>query len=171
MVRGTTNAVGLIPDMATGFGYFPKNFLPNLLLRTAGLPQIPAGQPDVIKPLTSGELQRWSKNFVDYQPQTRLGRYAETIGEMTPMVLGGEGVAAVRGAFRGAQAMGAVLRELPATVAKHAVAPGVAVQGLEEALPDSNAGPTLQKLYPLARRAVPPALAAYRYLGKRVVEQ
>jgi hypothetical protein len=172
IVRGTANAIGLIPDLATGFGHFPNNYVPNLFLRMAGRPQIPVDQPDVIKPWTSDEWQRWSKNFVDYQPQSRAGRYAETIGEMTPMMLAGEGLgAALSGIFRGTQAAGAVLRELPATMAKHAVAPGIAVQTLEEAVPDSNAGQTLQKVYPLARRALPPALAAYRYLGKRVVEQ
>ena len=45
------------------------------------------------------------------------------------------------GAFRGAQAAAAAVRELPGTLAKHAVAPGVAVQALEEALPDSKHWP------------------------------
>ncbi len=60
---------------------------------------------------------------------------------------------------------------LPATIVKHAVTPGIAVQALEEALPDSQAGQTLQKAYPIARRGLPVALAAQRYLGKRILPQ
>lgn len=101
-----------------------------------GRPQIPAVDPDVLKPWTSDELRSWLEDFIgrSYQPKSRAGRYAETIGEMVPMVVGGEGL----GVLRGAQAVSAALRELPATLAKHAIAPGIAVQALEEALPDSN---------------------------------
>lgn len=68
-------------------------------------------------------------------------RFAETIGEMAPVVLGGEGVGAAIGAFRGGRAAaGAALRELPGTLAKHAVAPGIAIQTLEEAFPGEQSG-------------------------------
>ena len=40
------------------------------------------------------------------------------------------------------------LHELPATLLKHAILPGAAVQALEEAAPDSNIGQTVQKSYP-----------------------
>ena len=83
------------------------------------------------------------------------------------MVMGGE----VPGAVGGAQAAGAALRELPGMLAKHAVAPGIAAQALEEALPDSKVGQTLQKAYPVVRRGLPVALAAQRYLGKRIMQQ
>src|SRR5580700_1301518 len=49
---------------------------------------------------------------------------------------------------------------LPRILAKHAVAPGIAAQALEEALPDSGVGQTLQKAYPVVRRGLPVALAA-----------
>ena len=117
------------------------------------------------------------------------GRYAETIGEMVPMLLLGESVGARLGgalsngfrAFRAGQRMwteagygarsaaGEALRQLPETLLKHAVAPGVAVQTLEEAIPESQAGQTLQKVYPVARRAIPYVPAATRYLAKRIV--
>jgi hypothetical protein len=51
---------------------------------------------------------------------------------------------------------------LPGILAKHAVAPGIAAQALEEALPDSGVGQTLQKAYPVVRRGLPVALAAER---------
>jgi hypothetical protein len=63
------------------------------------------------------------------------------------------------------------LRELPSTLVKHAVAPGIAVEALEEALPDSKAGQTLRNAYPVVRRGLPIALAAKRYLGRRIVPQ
>lgn len=59
------------------------------------------------------------------------------------------------------------LRALPRTLAMHAVLPGLAVQGLEEALPDSGAGQALQKAYPLVRQGLPVALTATRYLGRQ----
>jgi hypothetical protein len=60
---------------------------------------------------------------------------------MAPVVLGGEGVGAAIGAFRGGRAAaGAALRELPGTLAKHAVAPGIAIQTLEEAFPGEQSG-------------------------------
>src|SRR6202035_1572809 len=92
-------------------------------LSTIGLTNTEAMGPDSIR----HQIEKVTGEF--YQPKTRAGRYAETIGEMAPMVLGGEGLSVVRGA----QAAGTALRELPATLAQHAVAPGVAVQTLEEA--------------------------------------
>jgi hypothetical protein len=60
------------------------------------------------------------------------------------------------------------LRELPAALAKHAAAPGAAVQALEEALPESKLGQTLQKAYPVAPRVIPVLSTATRYLGRRI---
>jgi hypothetical protein len=48
---------------------------------------------------------------------------------------------------------------------KHAIAPGIVVQGLEDAYPESQAGPLLQKAYPAARSILPLALGAKRYFG------
>jgi hypothetical protein len=166
VVNGGINAVGLIGDALTGFGHFPNNFVANTFRRIHGFPQIPADEPDHFKSWTSDELRRGLEDLVGelYQSRSRAGRYAETIGEMVPMVVGGE----LPGVVRGTQLAGAALRELPSILAKHAVAPGIAVQALEEALPDSQIGQTLQKAYPVVRRGVPIALAAQRYLGKRV---
>jgi len=165
-VNGAVNAAGLPGDALTGFGFLPNNFVSNLFRSQDGRPQLPAGEPDYWKRWGADELRHWLENHVGelYQPKSRAGRFAETIGEMVPMVLGG----AALGVVRGAQTAGAALRELPGTVAKHAVVPGVAVQALEEALPDSKAGQTVQKAYPVLRRVLPTALAAKRYLGRPV---
>lgn len=87
----------------------------------------------------------------------------ETIAEFMPAILSGAGL----GAMRGAPAAGAALRELPGTMVKHAIAPGIVVQGPEDAYPESQAGALLQKAYPAVRHALPTALAMKRYLGSR----
>ena len=167
--NGVINAAGLPGDVLTGFGYFPNNFVANQSRRLAGLPQLPADEPNHFKSWTSGEIRHRLENRYGefYQPKSRAGRFAETIGEMVPMVIGGEAL----GVRLGAQTTGTTLRELPGTLAKHAVAPGIAVQVLEEALPESKVGQTVQKAYAVLRRVLPAALAAKRYLGRRVVPQ
>jgi hypothetical protein len=170
VTNGVINTVGLPADALTALGY-PSDWA------------VSHG---------SDGWRRWIEdkfNTKFYRPNSMAGRYAETIGEMAPMLLLGEGVGAPLGgalsggwrAFRtgqqigmealhGAQsAAGQALRELPGTVLKHAVAPGMAVQTLEEALPESKAGKTLQKMYPIARRAIPYVPAATRYLGRSFV--
>jgi hypothetical protein len=147
LVNGGVNLVGLPADVVAALG------------------------SDYLKSWRSGELRQWmggADGF--YQPKSRVGRFAETIGEMVPALLAGEGLGVAVNALRGGQAA-AALRELPATLMKHAVAPGIAVQVLQEALPDSKAGQTLQKAYPVVRRGLPIALAATRYLGRRSVPQ
>lgn len=136
-----------------------------------GYPNLPAGTPGLMESARSDQLRHFTEEHfgASYQPKSRAGRYAETIGEMVPMVLGGEGAGV--GLVRlggGRLAAHDTLRELPWTLAKHAVAPGVAVQALEEALPESKLGPTLQKAYPVARRTTPVGLAATRYLARRL---
>lgn len=97
--------------------------------------------------------------------QARTGRFADTIGEFVPAIVLGAGLGTVWRALRGASAVTAPLRELPGIIAKHAIAPGIAVQGLEEASPERQAGPLLQKAYPAGRRILPFALGAKRYFG------
>jgi hypothetical protein len=170
LANGVVNAAGLPGGILTGFGYFPNNLVVNGLRRAAGYPDLSADAPDWIRDtLTAEPIRHWIEgNTAEfYQPKSRAGRYAETIGEMMPMGLGGEAV----GVIRGAQTARTALSALPETLAKHAVAPGVAVQALEEALPDSQVGQTLQKVYPVIRRGLPAALAATRYLTRRVVSQ
>lgn len=168
LVNGAVNAVGLGGDLLMGFGYLPNNLVFNRLRRMTGYSDLPADAPDWIRDRISAEaIRHWAENIFGefYRPKTRAGRFAETIGEMAPMVVGGEALA-VR---LGAKTAKAALREFPGTLTKHAVAPGVAVQTLEEALPDSSAGPVLQKAYPVLRRGLPVVLAAKRYLSWRVV--
>jgi len=163
-VNGVVNTAGLPANVLTGFGHFPNNFVANQSRRWKGFPELPADEPDHFKPWTSDELRRWLEGKWGgefYRPKSRVGRFAETVGEMVPMILGGEG-ARVR---RGVQSAGEAMRGLPGILAKHAVAPGVAVQTLEEAYPDSPAGEALQKAYPVLRRVLPAALAAKRHFG------
>ncbi|MFK4980279.1 hypothetical protein, partial [Klebsiella pneumoniae] len=63
---------------------------------------------------------------------------------MVPTLVGGEGLVAARNLAKS----GAVLRRLPATLSKHAVLPGVAVQAMEDVYPESSAGQALQKGWP-----------------------
>jgi hypothetical protein len=162
LANGTVNTLGLPGEIATGFGYLPNNLLLNGVRRAAGYSDIPADEPDRIRQYaTSDGIRQKIEELTSsefYQPRTRTGRYVETVGEFVPAILGSAGLAGVR-------AGAAALRELPATIAKHAVAPGVVVQGLEDAYPESEAGGMLQKGYPLARRVLPPALSVGRYLA------
>src|ERR1700709_572316 len=125
-------------------------------------PQIPADQPDFWKSWNSDSWRRWAESHVGefYQPKSRAGRFAETIGEMLPMLLGGEALSI----GLGLQTLDVARREILKTLVKHAIAPGVAVQTLEETLPDTQAGQTMQKAYPVLRRVLPAALAAKQYL-------
>jgi hypothetical protein len=169
VLNGGINAVGLPADVLAWFG------------------------SDHLKSLRSDEIRHWIEQGYTgefYQPKSRAGRYAETIGEMVPALLAGEGlgvlvrgigggVAAQRagtgiwaGMSRGGQAAAAqALPELPWTLAKHAVVPGAAVQTLEEAFPESQAGQTLQKAYPVLRSGLPVALATKRYFRRQIVPQ
>jgi hypothetical protein len=169
LANGAINAAGLPGDLLTGFGYLPDHFVENPVRRLLGYPDLPANTPGWVDSLRSDALRHSVENYTGkfYQPKSRAGRFAETIGEMVPMVLGGEAL----GVRLGAQRADATLRQLPWTVTKHAVAPGIAVQTLEEELPDTKAGQTLQKAYPVLRRALPATLAAKRYLSRRVVPQ
>lgn len=63
----------------------------------------------------------------------------ETIGEMLPAAL----------------SPGVALRDLGPKLVTDAVLPGMAVQALEGAFPDSSAGQWLQKAWPWVRRGVP----------------
>ena len=155
--------MGLPADALTGFGHFPPHLLENRARRALDYPDLAAGEDGYVDKATSDYIRHGIENHTTkfYQPTSRMGGYAETIGEMVPMVLGGEAL----GVALGAQKAGAALRALPGVLAKHAVAPGIAVRALEEAFPDSKAGKALQAGYPVLRRIVPPALALKRYLG------
>jgi len=68
MANGLVNTAGLPADMLTGLGYL-----------------------SYLKPWTSDELRRWMERYTGgfYQPESRDGRYAETIGEMSSLILPG----------------------------------------------------------------------------------
>ena len=154
--------MGIPGAIATGFGYLPNNLLANRLGRATGIGQFSPDEPDWIRQhLTADAIRQGAETLTGkfYQPKSRTGRYVETIGEFLPAILGGAGLA-VRG---GGLAAAAALRELPKTIVKHATAPGIVVQGLEDAYPESQAGSLLQKAYPAARSILPLALGAKRY--------
>jgi hypothetical protein len=167
LANGVVNGLGLAGEILTGFGYFPPHFIQNPIRRFFGATDLPADTPDWIECIKPDSIRHRIENHTGefYEPKTRAGRYAETIGEMAPLILAEPGVIA---AGWGRQAAAAALRALPNTLVKHAVAPGVAVQALEEALPDSKMGQALQKAYPFMRRGLPLALAARRYLSSRI---
>ena len=146
LVNGIVDTAGSPADALTGFGYLPA---PRWIERL---------KPDGLRESIEGYTGKF------YRPKTRAGRYAETIGEFAPLILG-EPAAAV---FRGGRAAVGAVRALPSTLVKHAVGPGVAAQTLEDALPTSNLGQTLRKGYPIARRGLPIALAAKRYLSRAI---
>ena len=163
-VNGAIGIAGLPGDVLTGFGHFPKNAVPNLWRRSNDLPPLPDDAPDYFESWNADAWRHSLENLVGelYQPKTAAGRYAETIGEMVPTLVGGEGLVAARNLAKS----GAVLRRLPATLSKHAVLPGVAVQAMEDAYPESSAGQALQKGWPWLRRGVPLALAIRGNRGK-----
>lgn len=170
LANGTINTAGLLlGDLPTGFGQLPTNFLPDLFRRVQGRPPHSPDEPDYFNSWRPDELRRWIENNHTgqfYQPKTRTGRYAETVAEFVPAILAGAGAGALwAGASRGAPAAVGALSELPGTVFKHAIAPGIVVQGLEDAHPESQAGSVLQKGYPAARRILPLALGAKRAFG------
>ncbi|MBR0694814.1 hypothetical protein [Bradyrhizobium lablabi] len=168
LAHGTINTLGLPGEALTGFGYLPNNLVLNGLRRAIGLAKLAPNEPDYIRQYATPDaiqqfIERYGPwEFDFYQPKTRAGRLTETIAEFVPALLGEAGIAARLGGPAAAR----VLTELPETIVKHAVAPGIVVQGVEEAYPESQAGEALQKVYPVARRVLPTVLAAKRYLGR-----
>jgi hypothetical protein len=167
LANGAINAAGLPGAVLTGFGHLPNNLVANRFRRAAGYPDLPADAPDWIAERGTAEpIRHWVEKHLTgefYEPKSRIGRFAETVGEMAPMVVVGEAA----GVARGVQTAGEALRGLPGILAKHAVAPGIAVQTLKEALPDSRVGETVQRGYPVVRRTLPVVLAAKQYLSRR----
>lgn len=124
-------------------------------------PPKPSSGPPNINAVRSEDIRRLIEEKVTgrfYQPQSTSGRYAETIGEMAPLIPGQGGWAIGGGAVRGGA--GVASREMAARLVTDAVLPGIAVQGLEEAFPDSRVGQSLQKAWPLVRRELPYGPAA-----------
>jgi hypothetical protein len=165
LANGAVGTAGLVlGDIPTGFGYLPKNLAADSVRRLAGYPQLGADQPDWIRGhLTADPIRHFIEDHLPfgefYRPQTTTGRFAETIGEFAPLILGGW-------AARGSAALTEeAMHKLGTNLLRDAVAPGVAVRGLEEAYPESHAGKTLQKAYPAIRRGLPLALAVKRHLA------
>jgi len=165
LANGAVNMAGIPGAIATGFGYLPNNLLLNELGRVSGLGRFAPDEPDWIgRRATADSIRKGIETLTGefYQPKSRTGRYVETIAEFVPAILAGAGFAA----RAGGPASAAALSELPGAIAKHAIAPGIVVQGLEDAYPESKAGPLLQKAYPAARRILPAVLGATRYFGR-----
>jgi hypothetical protein len=169
LVNGLLHTAGLIGESATGFGFLPKNYLVNKALRAVGAEEYPPDAPERLDWATSQGLQHLLEDHVTgplYQPRTRAGRYAETIGEFAPLILGGAGWRAGRAVLRGAASAAAARQgtlALGKTLARDAVLPGAIIQTIDEALPDSKVRPTLKKIYSAVRYGLPMALAAKRY--------
>lgn len=169
LASGTVRIAGMPAELATGFGLLPKNLLANGWLTWSGLEPLADDAPEALDDFKPGAIQQRVEERTGrfYQPKTTAGRYAETVGEFAPLIVGGGAVGVARGLGAvargaGAAAVQAPLRELGGNLAAHAVVPGIAVQGLEDAFPDSPAGSALKKAYPLLRRGLPWLLAARR---------
>jgi hypothetical protein len=119
-------------------------------------PPMPSPRPPNINAVTAEGIRRAiEENFTGkfYEPKSRVGRYAETIGEMAPLVLGSGAWAIGQGAIRGGT--GAAFRDLGTRLMTDAVLPGAAVQSVVDAFPDSPAGRWLQSAWPFIRRGLP----------------
>lgn len=89
VVNGAINAVGRPADVLTGFGHLPDHFVENPVRRLLGYPDLPANTPGWVESFTSDALRHSVENYTGqfYQPKTRVGRFAEKIGEMVPSAL------------------------------------------------------------------------------------
>jgi hypothetical protein len=160
-------AIGLVGGLPNGLEYVGRHVIDPALHKILGPPPKLTGEPPVRRfseVAGSANIQKGIEGQTGefYQPRTGVGRTVETISEMAPLILGQGAVGIARGVAGGAAEAGAALRDLGSTLVKHAVLPGMAVQALENIYPDSSAGQRLQKLWPLARRVLPPVLAVVR---------
>lgn len=174
VANGAVGFVGLPANAWKGFGLLPEKFIANGVRRTFGRPELPDGATDWSDSWTPEAVQRRIEDkyhWKFYQPQTRMGRYAETIGELAPLSLGG---ALLRGAWAATRATAASelfpaaragLEKLGRELAVGSVAPGIAIEALKEAAPDTYLDEAVRYGYPTVRRGLPIALAAKRYLG------
>jgi hypothetical protein len=164
--NGAIGLLGEIPQVSDWAHRAANSGIDTAFNAISGPPRISPPPPNINVGASPEHIKKLIEEKITgkfYQPKSTAGRYAETIGEMVPAALG-QGVGAFgQSLARGAS--GAALRDLGGKLITDAVVPGVAVQALETAFPDSPAGHWLQKAWPVARRSVPfwpLALAAAR---------
>ncbi|WP_315831127.1 hypothetical protein [Bradyrhizobium prioriisuperbiae] len=180
MVNGAVGLAGLLPDsVAKAEDLAGRYIIDPVLHAVLGPPPKLEGNPpfSLNKFLGKDNLQKLieSQTGEFYQPQTRMGRYAETIGELAPLSLGGATLGALRGGFAAIGSRTAAGDLLPAAragleklgreLAVGSVAPGIAIEALKEAAPGTYLDEAVRYGYPTVRRGLPIALAAKRYLG------
>ena len=180
VANGAVGLLGLLPDsVAKAENLAGQYVIDPLLHAVLGPPPKLEGEPPLSlnKMLGRDNLQRAieSRTGEFYQPQTRMGRYAETIGELAPLSLGGAAFGALRGGLAAIGSRAAASDLLPAAkagleklgreLAIGAVVPGVAIEALKEAAPGTHLDQAVRYGYPAARRGLPIALAAKQYLG------
>jgi hypothetical protein len=163
---GVIGLLGEIPQVSDWAHRAANNGFDTVFNAISGPPRASPPPPNINASASPEQIKRMIEEKITgkfYQPKSTAGRYAETIGEMVPAALG-QGVGAFgQSLARGGS--GAALRDLGGKLMIDAVVPGVAVQALETAFPDSPAGHWLQKAWPMVRRSVPLwplALAAAR---------
>ena len=178
VANGAVGLAGLPANTWKGFGFLPDKFLTNGARRAFGAPELGADAPDWADSWTPEALQGRIEDTLGskfHQPQTRMGRYAETVGELAPLSLGGAAFGALRGGFAAARgtmaadelgpAAKAGLDNLGRELTIGAVAPGIIIEGLREAAPGTKLDSIVRYGYPTVRRGLPLALAAKRHLG------
>jgi hypothetical protein len=96
-----------------------------------------------------------------YEPKTDPGHWAETTGELSPLILGG-GVGEISSALHTPPAAGKALLDLGRNFGLYAALPALGIEGLREALPDTTASRWAQNFYQVARRVAPFGAAAVK---------
>jgi hypothetical protein len=92
-VKGTIGLAGLPALAGSWLGDKRDEYIANPISRALGLPEAPVGKPsvvDVAKPASiQGAIEDVTGKF--YEPKTKAGKHAETVGEFAPMALAGPG--------------------------------------------------------------------------------
>jgi hypothetical protein len=170
VINGTIGLVGT-PFQALDWAHHAVNKgIDAAFNAVSGPPKPSPSPPNINAAATPESIRRFIEERITgkfHQPTSTSGRYAETIGEMAPLVLGQGALAIGQGAARGGAS--AAFRNLGTRLMTDAVLPGTAVQAVENAFPDSPAGQWLRKAWPVLRRSLPygPAVleGARRILG------
>jgi hypothetical protein len=135
-----------------------------------GPPPMPNGNPPptIEQFLNSASLQKGIETVAGhefYEPRSRVGRYAESIGELAPALLGSLGGAvpgATREAITAAELAPSWLSRFGRNTMTDVVAPGVVAEAIDEAMPDTKFGYAIRHYYTPVRRSLPFAIATAR---------
>jgi len=180
VANGVVDTVGLPGTVATGFGFLPEHYVENPIRRFLGYPDLPPGEPGWVEAIGPNNIRRQIERFSPkfYEPKSAVGRYAETIGEFAPAIVGGELPGLWKAGRAGiAQASRAMAGRFPKKLLDDAIVPGAIVQALEDALPNSKIGQdiqksfpivtTVEKHYPTIRNAMPAVVQGVQYYLRR----